>query len=198
MARTRRTSRVGVVVEPPGQLHPQPARRDPLEGLGHELVVASAQLGHDLGGQGRPQRLAEVALDLLAPAEVLAVEQVVGHRLLGGALDRLGRGVGDEQGAGGVEHAAVRELEGGLGPADERGVERRHGALDLGVQPVEAGGRVGQVPRDADDEDDEERRQLQDVDHQLPPPGTPRTSAPQQALRRRLAGSASAPAMTVS
>ena len=88
----------GVVVEPAGQLHPQPARGDPLEHVVDEVVVAAAQLGDDLAGEGGPQRLAEVALDLLAAAEVLALEQVVGDRVLGGALDRLGGGVGDDAG----------------------------------------------------------------------------------------------------
>ena len=189
----------GVGVEAAGQLHAQAARGEPVEGLGAELVLVGPHGRHGVVAEGGAQDRAEVALDVLAAAEVLPVEQVVVDRLLGGPLDRLGGGVGDEERARGVERAAVRQLEGGLGPAHELGVEGRHRPLHLGVQPVEPGRRVRQVPGDPDDEDDEERRHLQDVDHQLPPPGPPRTSRPHSPRGEAdPSGSATAPSMTVS
>ena len=48
------------------------------------------------------------------------------------------------------------ELDGGLGPAHEPGVEGREGAAEAHVEAVEAGRGVGEVPGD-DDEDEEGR-----------------------------------------
>src|SRR6476619_958193 len=169
----------GIVVEPPRQLHPRAGRADPGEDVLAER--GRAKLGHDVGRQGEVEGLGEVVLGELA---LLAV--------VGRCLERPGRGVGEDQRRGAVEQAAVGELHGGLGPADETGVERGEGAAEPHVQPVEPGGGVGEVPG-RDDEDEQDREDPgEDLAHRPPP---------RRKLFQRPCGShwaAARPSMTVS
>ena len=138
LRRTRCTSRDGVVVEPAGQLHPQAGRLDARQGSAGGHPVGSRRswsttgpVSADLQGRG------QVALDHLAPAEVLALEEVVADPPVVG-LERLRGGVGEEQRAGRVEGPALASSSGGLGPAHELGVERRQAR----PRPGRAAGRA--------------------------------------------------------
>ncbi len=199
--RTRRTSRVASLWNRRASCTRRPPAAIRSRASATRSPSRSRSVGDHLAGQGRPQRLAEVALDLLAPAEVLAVEQVAGHRLLGRALDRLGGGVGDEQRAGRVEHARCSRARGRPrpgAPARRRGrdiapstlacsrsrraaeYDRYHATPMTRMTMKVASCRTSTVPISS------------------PPPGTPRTRRPHRPWGAGSAGSPSAPAMTVS
>src|SRR5664279_3862182 len=107
-----------------------------LRGLRADRLVG-AQTSQGLIAKGQLQGLGQVALD-----------GFTGPLVRGVRLERVGGRAGQDQGAGRVERAAVGELESGFGPADQLSVQHAERALNPGVQPVEPGGAVRDVPGD--------------------------------------------------
>ncbi len=116
------------------------------------------QVCHGDGGQGEVEGLGEVVLGELPLLPVL-----------GGRLEGPGRGVGEEEGRGPVEQAAVGELDGSLGPADEARVEGRERAAEPHVEAVEAGRGVGEVPGDEHEDEEDREDPGEDLAHRAPP-----------------------------
>src|SRR6478752_3665511 len=141
----------GVVVEAAGQLHAGARRGDASDDVAPDGVLGQHR---DVEGLG------EVALGLLALLPVLRR-----------SLERVRGRVGHDEGGGAVEQPAVGELDGGLGPTHEAGVERGERAAEAHVEPVEAGRRVRQVPGDDDEDEQDGEDPRQQLAHRVLPPG---------------------------
>ena len=165
-----------VVVEAAGQLDPQPGGSHPR----HDVVAETPRPGQGrqcVGGQGQAEGLGQARLDRLAlVAEPLPVG--VGVLVLGGR-QRVGRGGRQHESARGVEDARVGQLQGGLGSSDELRVQSGQRALDPGVQAVEPGGGVGQIPPDRYQAEGQHDPQVGTIHHgRLLPPRRKRPRTP--------------------